>query len=70
MSACKCEPKPKLKWRVTWFRLTSTADEHGHHSPSRYSEIICPACWGRWRTKARYVDYVQHWGGGQNDTLS
>lgn len=46
----------KPQWVVTMRKANYSAFNGYHRTPSAYSEVRCPACPTRWRTKAAYVD--------------
>lgn len=43
-------------WYVTVRNANYSAFNGGRRTPSEYSEVRCPLCSARWRTKAAYVD--------------
>lgn len=55
MSACRIK-EHKESWFVAARKCNYSAFNGYHHTPSRYSEVWCPACPEVWRTDAAYVD--------------
>lgn len=49
-------PEHRPEWYVTVRKANYSAFSGYRRTPSAYSEVRCPACPTRWRTKARYVD--------------
>jgi hypothetical protein len=68
--SCKCEERsepltsttnrPGRLWRVVDWRCNHSAFNGWHHTPSRYSAIMCLRCGSHWRTKAPYADTLTH----------
>jgi hypothetical protein len=52
--ACKT-PAHRRRWVVRARKCNHSAFNGGRRTPSAYSEVWCPACPKRWRTKAAYV---------------
>jgi hypothetical protein len=52
--ACR-EPTHRGRWVVTVRQANYSAFNGGRRTPSDYSEVRCPACPARWRTRAAYV---------------
>ncbi len=46
----------RARWVVRARRCNHSAFNGGHRTPSAYSEVVCPVCGRRWRTRAAYVD--------------
>lgn len=44
------------QWVVAVRKANYSAFNGGRRTPSDYSEVRCPVCPTRWRTKAKYVD--------------
>ncbi len=53
---CRAPGQHRGSWMVRTRKANYSAFNGYHYTPSDYSEVICPACPGRWRTKANYVD--------------
>lgn len=49
-------PAHKPQWYVTMRNANYSAYNGYRRTPSAYSEVRCPACPTRWRTKAAYVN--------------
>lgn len=61
--ACRVK-EHRIRWRVTVYKGNYSAFNGGHYTPSAYSEVMCPDCSCRWRTKAAYVEtlpYIGRW---------
>jgi hypothetical protein len=43
-------------WVVRTRKANYSTFNGRHRTASDYSEVVCPVCRGRWRTKAAYVD--------------
>lgn len=55
-TACARPAEHRGSWYVTARRCNYSAFNGGHRTPSDYSEVFCPPCQRRWRTRAGYVD--------------
>lgn len=53
---CTDSKAHRISWVVTMRQYNASAFNGYRPTRSDYSEVRCPICPGRWRTKAAYVD--------------
>lgn len=58
---CRCKIKNHDNWRVLQYKCNHSAFNGYNYTPSDYSSITCVECHSCWRTKAKYVDKLQHY---------
>lgn len=56
--ACSCGDRSQ--WRILDYKCNYSKFSGSRYTPSDYSAITCNGCGRVWRTKAAYVDDLQH----------